>query len=40
MQQSPFTDMGSVSEIFTDMGQLQDIIGVIDEINQNADFRG
>lgn len=36
LQESPFTDQGSVDEIFTDMTVWQGIRGVIDQINGNA----
>ena len=36
LQESPFTDQGSVAEIFTDMTVWQGIRGVIDQINGNA----
>lgn len=34
--ESPFTDRGSISEIFTDMGVWLGIKKVIDTINENA----
>ena len=33
---SPFTDMGSLSEIFTDLTVLNGIMKVIESINENA----
>lgn len=33
---SPFTDMGSLSEIFTDLNVLNGIMKIIDRINENA----
>ncbi len=36
LQQSPFTDMGSVSEVFDNLLLFQDLRAVIDEINRNA----
>ena len=34
--ESPFTDRGSISEIFTDLSVWQEIRGIIEHINQNA----
>ena len=36
LQESPFTDRGSVVEIFTDLSLWQGIRNVIDSINKNA----
>ena len=36
LQESPFTDTGSIVEIFTDLKVWQGIRGVIDKINANA----
>lgn len=36
LQESPFTDKGSVVEIFTDMSVWMEIRKVIDKINANA----
>lgn len=36
LQESPFTDKGSVVEIFTDMRVWMGIKKVIDQINANA----
>ena len=36
LQESPFTDMGSVADLFDDIGLWQDLRGVIDGINANA----
>lgn len=36
LQESPFTDQGSVSEIFTDLTVWMGIRKVIDSINENA----
>ena len=36
LQESPFTDRGSVVEIFTDLTLWQGIRSVIDSINKNA----
>ena len=36
LQKSPFTDKGSVVEIFTDMSVWMEIRKVIDQINDNA----
>lgn len=36
LQESPFTDMGCVSELFDDMAVFMDLRAVIDEINGNA----
>lgn len=36
LQESPFTDKGSVVEIFTDLNVWMGIRKVIDEINANA----
>lgn len=36
LQESPFTDKGSVVEIFTDMSVRMEIRKVIDQINANA----
>lgn len=36
LQESPFTDKGSVVEIFTDMSAWMEIRKVIDQINANA----
>lgn len=36
LQESPFTDKGSVAEIFTDMTVWMGIRKVIDQINANA----
>ena len=35
-QKPPFTDQGSISEIFTDLSVWQEIRGIIEHINQNA----
>ncbi len=36
LQESPFSDKGSVAEIFTDMTVWMEIRKVIDRINANA----
>lgn len=36
LQESPFSDMGSISELFDDVTVFMDLRGVIDLINQNA----
>ena len=36
LQESPFTDQGSIVDIFTDMSVWMGIKGVIDKINANA----
>ena len=36
LQESPFTDKGSVVEIFTDLTVWMEIRKVIDQINANA----
>ena len=36
LQEPPFTDQGSISEIFTDLSVWQEIRGIIEHINQNA----
>jgi type I restriction enzyme R subunit len=36
LQESPFTDQGSIVEIFTDMNVWMGIRKVIDNINANA----
>ena len=36
LQESPFTDMGSISELFDDVTVFMDLRAVIDSINQNA----
>lgn len=36
MQDSPFTDQGSVSELFADVAMFMDLRAVIEEINKNA----
>jgi type I restriction enzyme R subunit len=36
MQESPFTDQGSISEVFYDVGVFMDLRAAIDGINQNA----
>ena len=36
LQEAPFTDRGSVVEIFTDMNVWMGIRKVIDSINENA----
>lgn len=36
LRESPFTDKGSVVEIFTDMSVWMEIMKVIDQINANA----
>ena len=36
LQESPFTDQGSIVEIFTDLNMWMGIRKVIDEINANA----
>ncbi len=36
LQESPFSDMGSISELFDDVTVFMDLRGVIDMINQNA----
>lgn len=36
LQKPPFTDQGSISEIFTDLSVWQEIRGIIEHINQNA----
>ena len=37
LQESPFTDQGSIVDIFTDLSVWMGIRGVIDQINANAD---
>ena len=36
LQESPFTDMRSVADLFDDIGLWQNLRGVIDGINANA----
>ncbi|MDL2317695.1 DEAD/DEAH box helicase family protein [Eubacteriales bacterium OttesenSCG-928-A19] len=36
LQESPFTDQGTISELFTDAGVFMDLRSVIDVINRNA----
>jgi type I restriction enzyme R subunit len=36
LQESPFTDKGSVAEVFTDLTVWMEIRKVIDRINDNA----
>ena len=36
LQEAPFTDQGSIVEIFTDLGVWANIRGIIDSINENA----
>lgn len=36
LQESPFTDQGSIVDIFTDLSMWMGIRGVIDQINANA----
>lgn len=36
LQESPFTDKGSIVEIFTDINKWTGIRGVIEQINANA----
>ena len=36
LQDAPFTDQGSIVEIFTDLGVWASIKGIIDSINENA----
>ena len=36
LQESPFSDMGSVSEIFEDMTVFMNIRAIIEGINKNA----
>ena len=36
LQESPFSDMGSVSEIFDDVKVFMDLRAVIENINKNA----
>ena len=36
LQESPFTDRGSIVEVFTDLNVWMGIKKVIDEINSNA----
>ena len=36
LQEPPFTDQGSIAEIFTDLSVWQGIRGIIEHINQNA----
>lgn len=36
LQESPFTDMGGISELFDDVGVFMDLRAVIDGINRNA----
>ena len=36
MQESPFTDMGSISELFDDVAVFMDLRTVIEGINKNA----
>ena len=36
LQDAPFTDQGSIVEIFTDLGVWANIRGIIDSINENA----
>ena len=36
LQDAPFTDQGSIVEIFTDIGVWMDIKSIIDNINENA----
>ena len=36
LQESPFTDQGSVVELFTDMNMWNELKGIIEQINRNA----
>ncbi len=36
LQESPFTDMGSISELFEDAAMFMDLRAVIEGINRNA----
>jgi len=36
LQEAPFTDQGSIVEIFTDLGVWVNIKSIIDRINENA----
>jgi type I restriction enzyme R subunit len=36
LQESPFTDMGSISELFDDVAMFMDLRMVIEGINRNA----
>ncbi|MGI6405640.1 MAG: hypothetical protein ACOX2E_04055 [Syntrophaceticus sp.] len=36
LQESPFTDMGSISELFDDVAMFMDLRTVIEGINRNA----
>ncbi len=36
LQESPFTDMGSISELFDDVTMFMDLRTIIDSINRNA----
>ena len=36
LQEPPFTDRGSIVEVFTDLSLWAEIKGVIDQINANA----
>ena len=36
LQESPFTDKGSIVEVFTDVGVWMGIKKIIDQINANA----
>lgn len=36
LQESPFTDQGSISELFDDVAVFMDLRGVIERINRNA----
>ena len=36
LQESPFTDRGGISELFTDMALFKELRGIINEINKNA----
>ena len=36
LQESPFTDMGSISELFYDVAMFMDVRAVIEGINKNA----
>ncbi len=36
LQESPFTDQGSISELFDDTAMFLGLRGVIEQINRNA----
>ena len=36
LQESPFTDMGSISELFDDVAVFMDLRTIIEHINKNA----